>query len=136
MKKLVFILLSALAVSCGNENAPKPERLLSEDEMVDILYDISLLQAVKSYKSQILDTNSVDPRTYIYKKYKLDSITLSQNHNWYASDLENYEKIQGRVSNRIRSEHDKLKPKKKGNPDKLIAKPGLGTGQQREHKIE
>jgi hypothetical protein len=134
MKKLALILLSALAISCGNETVQKPGHLLSEDEMVDILYDVALLQSLKSYKPQVLDSNNVDPRTYIYKKYKLDSITLSQNHNWYASDLENYEKIQQRVSKRLERQHDKLVPKRKKDlkPQGTAANPG----QQREHKIE
>lgn len=134
MKKLVFILLSALAISCGNETVQKPEHLLSEDEMVDILYDVSLLQSLKSYRPQILDSNNVDPRTYIYKKYKIDSTTFSQNHNWYAHDLENYEKIQKRLVTRLERQQEKLAPKKsstapstKNNP--AVLKP-------REQKIE
>jgi len=115
MKKLVFILLSILAVSCGDELAPKPETLLSEDNMVDILYDVSLLQAIKSFKPQALDSSHVDPRNYIYKKYKIDSLTLAQNHIWYASNLEQYEKMQKRVVTRLEREKDKLKPKKKKN---------------------
>lgn len=126
MKKLVFILLSALAISCGEDAAPKPEHLLSEDEMVDIFYDISLLQSIKSFKPMVLDSNKVDPRTYIYQKYKIDSLTLAQNHTWYATNLENYEKIQKRVSTRLEREKDKLTPKdkkKKAN----VASPGTAA---------
>lgn len=113
MKKLVYILFLVLvAVGCGGETAPKPDRLLNEGEMVDILYDISLLQAIKSFTPQSLTDHNVNPQTYIYKKYKIDSVTFAQNHLYYASNLTEYQKIQKKVTDRLQKNKAALSPKK------------------------
>jgi len=107
MKKLVFIVVSVLALSCGKQEAEQPKKLLSEEQMVNMLYDISILQAINSYSPSKLDSSKVDARNYIYKKYKTDSLTFAQNHQYYASDLDVYADIQKKVAGKI--EQDKIK---------------------------
>lgn len=107
MKKLACIFVSLLLFSCGEQAAEKPKNLLPEDKMVDMLYDITMLQAINSFKPQVLDSNKVEAKNYIYKKYKTDSLTFTQSHSYYASDLETYEKMQEKVNERI--EKDKVK---------------------------
>ncbi|MXN92135.1 DUF4296 domain-containing protein [Flavobacterium sp. Sd200] len=122
MKKLVFILFAVLAVACNENTAPKPDKLLDKNEMVDILYDITLLQSIKSYQPATLDSNNVNTHNYIYRKYNIDSLTFAQNHLYYASDIEGYEKIQKKVTDRINKNKEALAPPakdslaKKGNP--------------------
>ena len=132
MKKLIVIFFLAIACFACNR-VEKPEKVLSEDEMVNILYDLSLLQAINSHSPQVLDSGKVDVKNYIYKKYKTDSITFKKNHIYYASQINKYEKIQNKVLERIKkdkkplddAEKEKNKPKdlppaKKGN---IKAKP-------------
>lgn len=124
MKKLVFIVVALFAVACNSEIAPKPEKLIEEEKMEDILYDMALIQGIKSYRPEVLDANGVDPRTYIYKKYAIDSLTLAQNHTWYASDLEGYDKIQQNVLDRLKADRTKLeKPVKKKGKKATAPKP-------------
>ena len=125
MKKLVFIFLALLVLSCKEELAPKPEHLLTEGDMVNILYDISILQSIKSFQPAVLDSNRVNPRTYIYSKYKIDSLIFAQNHTYYASNLEEYDKIQARVKERLKANTDKLKPKKTPKKGTTAAKRSL-----------
>jgi len=137
MKRLSLLLLSFLVLACGNKIAEKPEKLLSEKEMENILYDITLLQAIRSYTPSILNKNNVDAKNYVYRKYNIDSITLAQNHKYYASDLEKYEELQKRVSERLEKERDKwqkgTKADKKTTKKSLKSKSStsiksLGTG--------
>jgi len=123
MKKLLLIVLSVFVMSCDSHTAPKPERLLGKDEMVDVLYDIALLQSINSFQPAVLDTNNVNAHTYIYKKYKIDSITFAQNHTYYASDIEDYEKIEKKVSDRIQQQRDALSPKKDSSAVKKVITP-------------
>lgn len=112
MKKLLLIVVSVFVMSCDSHTAPKPEHLLAKEEMVNVLYDIALLQSINSFQPAVLDTNNVNAHTYIYKKYKIDSLTFAQNHSYYASDIEDYEKIEKKVSDRIQQQRDALTPKK------------------------
>lgn len=112
MKKLAFILVSFLAFACSNETVPKPDHLLKEGDMVNILYDISLLQAIKSYQGQALEEGKVDAKNYIYKKYSIDSLTFAQNQAYYASKLELYESIQAKLAEKVKKEKEKFKAKK------------------------
>lgn len=107
MRNIAYILLSVLLVSCGEEKAEKPKHLLQEDEMVNILYDITLLQAISSYTPKALEDSKIDNRNYIYKKYKTDSLTFAQSNEYYASDLDVYDGIQKKVAAKI--EQDKIK---------------------------
>lgn len=121
MKKLVFIFLCALiVVSCSNNAAPKPDKMLSEDDMVNILYDIALLQAIKSFTPKSLNDNNIKTQTYIFNKYKTDSLSFAQNHLYYASDLKKYDKMQKKVFDRLKKAKAKLevKPPKKATTTK------------------
>jgi len=90
-----------LLVSCEKTTVKKPDNLIKEDKMVDIIYDLSLLEAIKSQKPAVLDSNSVDSKTYIYEKYKIDSLQFAKSDQYYASDIPNYKKMYDKVTKRI-----------------------------------
>jgi len=106
------VLLALFIVACNNDIAPKPAHLLSEDNMVNIFYDLSLLQAIKSFTPKTLEDHKIDSKNYIYKKYKTDSLTFAQNHTYYALNLEKYEAIQKRVSDKLKKSKEMIAPKK------------------------
>lgn len=112
MKKLLFILTVFSVFACNEDAEKKPENLLSEEQMTDIFYDLSLLQAIKSYTPRSLDEANVDAKNYVYKKYAIDSATFAQNHRYYASKLDAYKKIQDSVAGRLKKEKAKLEPEK------------------------
>jgi hypothetical protein len=124
MKKLVLIILGALVMSCGNDAVPRPQHLLKERDMVNILYDISLLQAIKSFTPKSLNQNNVEPSKYIYNKYKIDSLTFAENHLYYASNLEKYEKIQKEVAEKIKKNKAQFTTKAPKTPKIATLKTG------------
>ena len=78
MKKvgLVFCMIAILA--CTNNPVPKPDRLLDDEVMTDILYDLAILQAIDGSLPNKLTEKNLEGKKYIYKKYKIDSITYYQ----------------------------------------------------------
>ena len=108
MKKLILLPLAVLLFACGSKEIEKPDPLLSEKQMENILYDISLIQAIKSVNPGVLESNKVDPKGYIYKKYDIDSITFAKNHDYYATHLEQYESMQKRIVERLKQEKEKF----------------------------
>ena len=106
MKKII-LLLSILIIfnACSNKNdIPKPAKPIDKATMENILYDLALLQALKSYSPEKLSKNRINPKTYIYKKYKIDSLQFAQNNKYFASDIEEYKKMFENISNRLIAE--------------------------------
>jgi hypothetical protein len=102
MRKISFLFgLLFLAFGCGNSAVRKPDNLIDEGKMVEIIYDLSLLEAIKSQKPIVLETSQVNPNTYIYKKYKIDSVQFAKSNAYYASDIKAYKEIYEKVSKRL-----------------------------------
>ena len=88
-------------ISCQKPLVEKPEKLIDENTMVDILYDLSILEAIKSQNAVTPDSISINPNEFIVKKYKVDSIQFAKNDKYYASDIKKYKKIYDKVTQRI-----------------------------------
>lgn len=119
MKKLVII-LAVFFFSCGDKKAPEPERLLSEEQMENILYDLAVLQTMSSITPQEVQKNGVNVQTYIYNKYDIDSLTLVQNQKYYTFDIEQYQKLHNRVLERLKNERSPMDTISKSETDKKL----------------
>lgn len=102
MKKIlpILIVLSILA-SCKKEVVKTPENLIEKEKMVNIMYDLSLLEAIKIHNPSSLDTFRINSNQYIYKKYKIDSAQFAQNNIYYAADYKEYKKMYEQVKSRL-----------------------------------
>ena len=102
MKKLGILLLCfALFASCENAPIEKPDNLIDQEKMVDIMFDISVLEAMKSQTNLVIESNRINPNTYIYKKYSIDSLQFANSDKYYASDINKYKEIFDAVNKRI-----------------------------------
>ena len=102
MKNLVVILLVLfLSVSCKKELVKQPAKLIEKDKMIDIMYDLSLLEAMRYQKPLSLDSVETDATKFVLKKYKVDSLQFAQNNMYYASDYETYKDMFDEVNKRI-----------------------------------
>ncbi|RZJ73763.1 MAG: DUF4296 domain-containing protein [Flavobacterium sp.] len=120
MKKLAILFMIVLFVACGKDKneVQKPEKLLTPEQMADVLYDLAILQATNSYSPKLLQDADIKNADYIYGKYKIDSLVFTQNHKYYAGDLEMYEMIQGTVSDRLKKDKAAVDAElNKENPD-------------------
>jgi hypothetical protein len=48
-----------------------PSKLIAEDKMIDVMYDLSILDAIKYQNPASLETYKINPSQYIYKSIKL-----------------------------------------------------------------
>src|SRR3970282_2916898 len=91
MKKIISLLaIISVLVSCKEEVVKKPDRLIEKEAMVNIMYDLSLLEAIKYQNPTSLDTFKINPKKYIYKKYKIDSLQFAKSNTYYGSNYEEY----------------------------------------------
>lgn len=107
MKKIAILLISFIFLlgSCTVKNEiQKPEKFIEKEMMEKILYDLALLQALKGYSPQELKKNSINPKSYIYQKYKIDSIQFIENNKYYSYDIEEYKLMYDHILNRLEKE--------------------------------
>jgi hypothetical protein len=102
MKKvfLLFILL-VINVSCEKDLVAKPDNLIDKKVMGDILYDMSILEALKYNNPNSLFENGINPKTYIFKKYKIDSLQFAKSNAYYAADYREYKKMFDSLNSRL-----------------------------------
>ncbi|WP_104735391.1 DUF4296 domain-containing protein [Hanstruepera ponticola] len=110
MNRVVTILLISIITfcSCKNDNLPeKPENLISEDKMVHILIDLSILSSAKGLNKKILENNGITPDEYVYQKHNIDSVQFSESNTFYSYFMDDYSNIYSRVKDSL----EKLKLK-------------------------
>lgn len=101
MKKFVFVFSAIWLLACSNNPVPKPNNLLDEEVMTNILFDIAIIQSVDVLMPYRLSDENIQADNYIYKKYDIDSLTLYQNQHYYAADIKKYKKMHQEVLDRL-----------------------------------
>ena len=88
MKNYLFLVGFVLVfVSCKKiHESPEPDNLMSQDKMVDIMYDIRVMNAAKSKNYKKVKDSAVFIDKFVYHKYQIDSTTLRQNLDYYATN--------------------------------------------------
>ena len=101
-RKLVFILLLFVSFSCQDlERTERPEDLIPEDKMIDVLTEMALLHAARNYNKQKLESTGIKPGEYIYEKYNIDSLQFEKSNDYYAEQYSDYERIYDSVKVRL-----------------------------------
>jgi hypothetical protein len=106
MKKYFLLLCLLLLIVGCTSSIEKPKNLIEKDKMINVLYDLSLLQAIRSQNiGGGIDNKAMND--YIFKKYKIDSVQLAQSNKYYASDMAVYKKIFEGVKAKLEEESKK-----------------------------
>lgn len=102
MKKLLYIII-ILIFSCNPsvEKPKKPNNLISEDKMVDIMYDVFILNSAKGVNKKMLELNGVLPEKYVFEKYGIDSTQFAESNNYYVYNTKTYESILNKIAEKI-----------------------------------
>ena len=102
MKK-VFLstLLFGVFISCEKDNAPKPDKLITEADLEEVLYEMAILQGAES-QSKTSGGDFIDTYQYIKNRFGLDSLTIVQNNMYYSYDYKNYELMNQRILKRLK----------------------------------
>ena len=105
MKKIVpFFIILIILVGCKKELVKEPKHLIEREKMVNSMYDLSLLEAMKVENPVLMDSFKYNSNQYIYKKYKIDSVQFAQSNIYYAADYKEYEKMYIQIKARLDKE--------------------------------
>jgi hypothetical protein len=102
MKKTLLLLTVLFGfISCKEDAVDKPDHLIAKDKMIDVMYDLSILDAIKYQNPTSLENYKINPSQYIYKKYKVDSAQFAQSNIYYASNYTDYKDMYDELIKRI-----------------------------------
>lgn len=110
MKKgILFFALLVSFVGCRKEETVKtPKKLIDKAAMVNVFYDLAILDASKYQMMSKTEYQKIVPKEFIYKKYKIDSAQFSQSNIYYASSIEEYKAMFEQVQKRLQVNSDKM----------------------------
>lgn len=114
MQKIVWVIaFLVILVSCQEvQRTPKPDHLIPEDKMVEVLTELSLLHGARSYNKTMMEEKGIAPYPYLMEKFGIDSAQLVQSNNYYTENYRQYNRIYERVKLRLESllkEYDSLR---------------------------
>ena len=106
MKNLpvILLLLFFVFVSCDKLPVEKPENLIKEKKMIDMLVDIHIAEATfihMRYDSIIRNSSSANFYYSILEKYEVPDSVFEQSFVFYASVPRDFEKMYRKVMNQL-----------------------------------
>ena len=114
----LYLLLGILALlGCEEQLVEKPENLIPQDQMVDILYDVAVLGAAEEINSDILEEYEIDPTKWVLEQYGVDSLQFTKSDLYYASIPKAYEAIYAEVKERLDKEKERMDELRKQEGD-------------------
>lgn len=119
MRKLLALSILCCVFACNEKVIEPPADLIAKDKMLDILYDLAIINSAKGINSSILEQNGIDPMGYIYEKYGIDSVQFVKSDVYYASVPEQYEELYQELASRIKKDRENLEAAKKSKQDSL-----------------
>ena len=109
MMRYIFYILFIFIFSCQSvEKVQKPDQLINEEKMVDILTDLAILRSAKDVNSNRLSKFIEEPFYHITRKYNIDSLTLEKNIEYYNFQFNKNLSIYRRVEENIAKKKAKL----------------------------
>jgi hypothetical protein len=103
MKKFSVLFITLIFMTSCQEvkRMSKPDDLIPEDKMVEILTEISLLHGAHSYNKNLMEEKGIHPYPYLMRKFSIDSAQLVRSNNYYAENYKEYQKIYDRVQQKL-----------------------------------
>ncbi len=117
MKKIIATIIGLIVlVSCNISPIAKPDNLIEEKVMTDILYDLMILDAIKTQNPYDTIKKYIKPKEYVFKKYKIDSLQFVKSNQYYISQIDVYKKMYDEIHERLENEikENNLAQKKSG----------------------
>ncbi|RKR15113.1 uncharacterized protein DUF4296 [Maribacter vaceletii] len=108
MKKIGIFILLVTFFACNEKLVEKPKNLIPRDKMVMILKEMAIINASKNTNIDLLTDNKIDPTTYVFNKFKIDSAQFVLSDKYYAAMPLEYESIYKEVDTLLNIDKERL----------------------------
>ena len=131
LRKFTFILFLLLS-ACVEKVIEAPDDLIPKDKMIEMLYDLSLINAAKGTNPKMLEENNLEPTKFLFEKYGVDSTQFVKSDIYYASIPVEYQAIYITVADRLEKNKKDIEEERKLKSDSTRQLPQ----KNREKKID
>ncbi|MCB9426968.1 MAG: DUF4296 domain-containing protein [Flavobacteriales bacterium] len=101
MRIIFYISVLFLVLSCAQKTSyEQPDNLIPRDKMVDILYDLSIFQSQVNHNRDPEFNKSIP--TFLKNRHGVDSAQFVNSNKYYASQIEEYQKMYNEVYDSLR----------------------------------
>ena len=123
MRIILTLIILVIVQSCKDFNNKKPENLISEDKMVEILFDLEIINAARGDNKKIIEEKISNVNNYLQNKYKIGIDQFENSISYYSSDILKYSMIIQEVEQKLDSTKNLIQKKinaKRNRQDSLI----------------
>ncbi|WP_027065883.1 DUF4296 domain-containing protein [Maribacter sp. Hel_I_7] len=123
MRQVLLLVLGMLLFSsCAEELIEKPDNLIPEDKMVSIIKEMAIVNAAKTTNLGKLRENGIEPTTFVFEKFEIDSVQFVDSDRYYASKPLRYENMYKKVESELEAQRVQLDMEKKLRDSISLAK--------------
>lgn len=123
MRQVLLLVLGLfLFSSCAEELIERPENLIPEDKMVSIIKEMAIVNAAKTTNLGKLRENGIEPTTFVFEKFEIDSAQFVDSDRYYASKPLRYENMYKKVESELEAQRVQLDMEKKLRDSISLAK--------------
>lgn len=109
MKGVWVVLGLMLLFSCQDvREVERPNDLIPEQKMVEVLTDLSLINSAKNYNRRLLEETGLKPNEFLYQKHDIDSLQLARSTEYYTDDPARIERIYRELRKNLEEIKNKL----------------------------
>ncbi len=114
IRNIIYVVVFLICIACQSvDKVEKPKTIIDEDRMVEIFSDIAFIKAAKSSNRKTFEEDSINPETFILRKYGIDSTVFAENNAWYTDDMERYKALFEKVKTNLEKERTEFEALKK-----------------------
>ncbi|MEM1337711.1 MAG: DUF4296 domain-containing protein [Bacteroidota bacterium] len=101
MRTVVIFLGLMVLAGCKKKLIDPPADLIPQDRMTEILYDLAVLNGIKSTNPSFLENYEIETMPYLYKKHQVDSVQFVRSDQYYASIPQLYQSMYEEIQKRL-----------------------------------
>jgi hypothetical protein len=104
-----LLLICLLSLSCNKKVKPeRPNNLIPREQMINILYDLYIINGAKNVNRTQMDEKGVEADNYVFTKYDIDSLQFAKSNAYYAYDPDDYKDMVEEVRDRLEIEKENI----------------------------
>lgn len=122
-KRAILVVLTVLCLgACKEQLIEPPEDLIPQAQMTEILYDLAILNGIRTTSNTLLDKYQIETMPYLYEKYGIDSLRFVKSDQYYASVPAVYQSMYQSIADRLEANIKEIDKEREQKNDSLRAR--------------